>query len=123
MAFSFVNAFLSIVKTFAAYYILVLIYRLVFHPLARFPGPTPAALSSWYEFYFDVVKRGRFLWEIEKMHEEYGENLSSGHQCPADSRKVLSSASTRMSFISTTQNFMMSSTALQLANVTNTPAG
>ncbi len=82
MAFSFVNAFVSIVKTFGAYYLLVLIYRLCFHPLSRYPGPTLAAMSSWYEFYFDVVKRGRFLWEIEKMHEEYGANLSLRHRSP-----------------------------------------
>jgi hypothetical protein len=25
-----------------------------------------------YEFYFDVVKRGRYTWEIEKMHQQYG---------------------------------------------------
>jgi hypothetical protein len=76
MAFSLVNALYSIVVTFAGYYIFILYYRLELHPLSKFPGPTLAALSSWYEFYFDVVKRGRFLWEIERMHEEYGENLS-----------------------------------------------
>jgi hypothetical protein len=82
MAFSPVNALISIVVTFGGYYILLLVYRLYFHPLSHFPGPKLAALSSWYEFYFDVVKRGRFMWEIERMHEEYGESFSSGHQCP-----------------------------------------
>ena len=48
------------------------IWRLFWSPLAKFPGPPLAALTLWYEFYYDVVKKGRYMWEIEKMHEKYG---------------------------------------------------
>jgi hypothetical protein len=48
------------------------IYRLYFSPIAKFPGPKLAALTLWYEFYYDVIKKGRYTWEIEKMHEKYG---------------------------------------------------
>ena len=48
-------------------------YRLYFHPLSKFPGPKLAALTTWYEGYYDVVHRGRYLWEIERMHKKYGE--------------------------------------------------
>jgi len=48
------------------------IYRLYFSPIANFPGPKLAALTLWYEFYYDVIKKGRYTWEIEKMHEKYG---------------------------------------------------
>ena len=47
------------------------IYRLCFSPIAQFPGPKLAALTFWYEFYYDVVKRGSYVWEIKKMHETY----------------------------------------------------
>ncbi|CAI7646069.1 unnamed protein product [Penicillium glandicola] len=48
------------------------IYRLYFHPLAGFPGPKIAAVSRWYEFYHDVVKRGNYVYKIEEMHQKYG---------------------------------------------------
>ena len=48
------------------------IYRLYLSPIAHFPGRKLAALTFWYEFYFDVIKRGSYVWEIQKMHETYG---------------------------------------------------
>ncbi|CAD6444943.1 696affef-5bae-4969-8a8e-53327ef140c5 [Sclerotinia trifoliorum] len=47
-------------------------YRLYFSPIARFPGPKLAALTLWYEFYFNVIRDGQWIWEIKRMHEEYG---------------------------------------------------
>ena len=67
-----------------------LIYRLCFHPLARFPGPKIAALTKWYEFYFDIVKRpgGTFMYEIERMHDLYGTRIGVHLIAPPGRRNV-----------------------------------
>ncbi len=49
------------------------VYRLYLSPLAKFPGPKFAALTLWFEFYYDVVQRGRYTWKIAELHEQYGE--------------------------------------------------
>ena len=49
-----------------------IVYRLYFSPLARFPGPKLAALTTWYEIYFDVVDGPRFPWVVEELHPQYG---------------------------------------------------
>lgn len=48
------------------------VYRLVFHPLASFPGPKKVAISGLYEFYHDAIEKGRCFHEIDKMHSKYG---------------------------------------------------
>lgn len=47
-------------------------YRLTFDPLAKFPGPKIAAVTFWYEFYYDWWCQGQYVFEIEKMHRKYG---------------------------------------------------
>jgi hypothetical protein len=52
-------------------------YRLYFHPLSKIPGPKLAAITSGYEFYFNVIKGGMFIWELERLHEIYGQFYQS----------------------------------------------
>jgi hypothetical protein len=48
------------------------LYRIFLHPLAGYPGPKLAAASNWYEFYYDVVRRGDFTRHIQELHRKYG---------------------------------------------------
>ena len=54
------------------YLVFLAAYRIFFHPLAKFPGPTIAALTKWYEFYYDVTLQGQFTVKIQELHSHYG---------------------------------------------------
>lgn len=66
----FVYAWLGI--ALLTYHAFRSIYRLCFHPLRKIPGPKLAAITYGYEFYYNVIKGGKFVWEIERMHKIYG---------------------------------------------------
>ncbi|KAL2859925.1 uncharacterized protein BJX67DRAFT_386495 [Aspergillus lucknowensis] len=50
----------------------LIVHRLLLSPVAGFPWPKLAAVTNWYELYYDVVKKGKYVFEIEKMHDSYG---------------------------------------------------
>lgn len=54
------------------YFVGLAVYRLYLHPLAHFPGPKLAALSRWYEFYYEVPCKGQFTFHIQDLHRKYG---------------------------------------------------
>lgn len=60
-----------------SYALITTIYRLFLSPIRHFPGPLLAALTFWYEGYYDVIKDGRYTWKIKELHEEYGESRFS----------------------------------------------
>jgi hypothetical protein len=62
----------TVVFLLVASKLLQCLYRITFHPLAKFPGPVLAGLTYYYEFYFDGVKGGQYNAEIKRLHEIYG---------------------------------------------------
>lgn len=55
-----------------AYLAALVVYRLCLHPLAKFPGPRIAAVTSWYEGYYEVLQNGQYSRKISKLHDQYG---------------------------------------------------
>jgi hypothetical protein len=62
------NVALAGVVLFLAYSAVLITYRLFFHPLRHFPGSKICAATLWYDFYYDCIKRGTLIWQIEKLH-------------------------------------------------------
>ncbi|OQE10007.1 hypothetical protein PENVUL_c005G07059 [Penicillium vulpinum] len=68
-----VNAIGLFLVSYTVYTILLYVYRLTLHPLAKFPGPKLAAASFWYEAYYDLWPyKHRYLWKIKELHDIYG---------------------------------------------------
>ena len=64
---------------FVVYLTCLVVYRLYFSPLAKFPGPKLAAITLWYEAYYDIIKRGQYTRRIAEMHKKYGESTLRNH--------------------------------------------
>lgn len=60
-------------------YLFILVKRLYFHPLSKVPGPRLAAATGWYEFYYDVIRKGYYSHRYPELHEKYGKSL--GDEC------------------------------------------
>ena len=54
-----------------AYYLLICVYRLTFHPLAKFPGPWHRAVSHWPQALSHI--RGNAHVDVQQLHERYGD--------------------------------------------------
>ena len=57
-----------------AYKIGTYVHRLLWHPLAGFPGPKLAAISNLYGAYYDLIKEGQLCVHVAHLHEVYGRN-------------------------------------------------
>ena len=61
---------------FASYLLTLAIYRLYISPLRKIPGPRLAALSKFYEAYYEIWRQGQFSFKLDELHERYGETNS-----------------------------------------------
>lgn len=79
-ASSYVRIALGLIALITSYSAGLAIYRLFFSPLAGFPGPKIAAVTGYYESYYDIVLGGRYFSKISDMHEKYGQCASAKDQ-------------------------------------------
>ncbi|KAF5393698.1 hypothetical protein D9757_000365 [Collybiopsis confluens] len=70
--------FVLLASLAASYLATLTLYRLLFHPLHRYPGPALAALTNWYGKYYSLVEGGQLVYKIEKLHELYGPVIRIG---------------------------------------------
>lgn len=57
-------------------FIVPVLYRLYFHPLAKYPGPILAAISDYYLAYYDLWMDGGIVTQLENLHRRYGKATS-----------------------------------------------
>ncbi|KIK58359.1 hypothetical protein GYMLUDRAFT_695193 [Collybiopsis luxurians FD-317 M1] len=69
MAFNFYTVVVSVLFS---YFAGLALYQLFFHPLHKFPGPALAAVTSWYEVYYNLIKGGELVKELERLHKLHG---------------------------------------------------
>lgn len=132
------NVAVAGVVLFLAYSTVLITYRLFFHPLRHFPGSKICAATLWYDFYYDCIKRGTLIWQIEKLHEQYGKIAAPStclHKAGFNSMNPVSdsntfsfyqapsSASAPTSYTSKTANSTMRSTHQARAGATNGAGG
>jgi hypothetical protein len=65
----------GVIGALAVYISLVILYRLTFHPLAKYPGPFLAKFTDLYLGYH-AFKGDRHL-EFWRCHEKYGKSTGS----------------------------------------------
>lgn len=88
----------SIFCAWLIYSAYIVYYRLFLSPISHFPGPKFAAASFWYEFYYDIILGGKYIWKIQELHEQYGPiiriNPKELHVLDGDFWDVMYTAST-----------------------------
>ena len=60
----------------AALYTSIVVYRLFFHQLRKFPGPAFAKVTKFWHF-FKVLDSKNYLL-LEKLHQQYGDIVRTG---------------------------------------------
>lgn len=71
---SLLSAFLKLAILASAIWVARAVYRLTFHPLAKFPGPKLAAVTNLYGASSDMFKVGdeSYVKKLPKLHDQYG---------------------------------------------------
>ena len=74
--FARINTGLALCIALVSYVVLLTIYRITFHPLAKFPGPFLAKVTELYPLHRSIVgDRHLTFW---RLHEKYGDFVRYG---------------------------------------------
>ncbi|CZR64538.1 related to cytochrome P450 monooxygenase [Phialocephala subalpina] len=68
---SFSIAIIASICFFLIYRVGLILYRLYFHPLSKYPGPNHLAVSGLPRFYYQEVQ-GTFYKEVRDLHNKHG---------------------------------------------------
>lgn len=66
------NAICLFIGIWLAYSVGLSVQRLWLSPISHIPGPRLAALTQYYEFFYDVVLGGQFTFKLLELHKVYG---------------------------------------------------
>jgi hypothetical protein len=106
-----------------AYMGLRCLYNIFFHPLRKIPGPWMAAMTPLPDFWHDAVRKGNYIWEIQKMHKRYGTWIYKSETVYGTLHtngigQALSYASTQMKSTSMTLHTIITSMLVELTRST-----
>ncbi|KAL2181897.1 cytochrome P450-like protein [Thermothelomyces heterothallicus CBS 202.75] len=64
---------IAVGASFVIYLVTITIHRLFFHRISHIPGPKLAALTYYYQSYYDFFPhQGQFIFKLEELHRKYG---------------------------------------------------
>ncbi|THU91036.1 cytochrome P450 [Dendrothele bispora CBS 962.96] len=78
MALSTIGILQNLLLVYAGYTLCKVVYRVKFSPLRAFKGPLIAVSTNLYRFYYDAILQGRFLSNLEVLHQQYGSVVRIG---------------------------------------------
>jgi hypothetical protein len=68
--------------TAVAYVVYAVIYNVYFHPLAKFPGPPVARVTTYWKAYVECIANQSFSHVLVELHAQYGEMSLLGLAVP-----------------------------------------
>ena len=75
---TFKGRILLFVELYTIWYIVYwtaqILYRLTFHPLAKYPGPFLCRIGYFYQMYYEAILNGKMLERLPMLHEKYGKS-------------------------------------------------
>lgn len=74
------NLALTLLAAVTIHLIYTAIHRLFLSPLSSIPGPRLAALTSWYECYYDVYHPAQYIFKIKFLHANMVLSSASRHE-------------------------------------------